>query len=266
MNTSILLIIGTAAILFLACFVIFFVLLHQKRMFESRSLIKEKENLHQKKLIDASIEVAELEREKIAKDIHDDVSSVLNVVNLHLSRISRNEEDKVLTKELIKESKELLESTIENIRNISRDLMPPILIRLGFENGIAELCRQIRNSDAVEINFIPSQQALEVSKRIELQLYRIVQEVINNIIKHAKATEITITLIHSSSAFTIQIHHNGNGISSDMINRLTEGRGGIGLRSIQSRAQMINAAVQYITKGESDSVITIEIPFNEITN
>lgn len=266
MSTTILLIIGTCAILFLVFFVIFFVLIHQKRMFENKALVINKENIHQKKLIDASIEIAELEREKIAKDIHDDVGSVLNVINLHLNRISRSVDDKVLMKELINESKDLLESSIETIRGISRDLMPPILIRLGYEKGIAELCRQIKFSNAIETTFITSAQELTISKRVELQLYRIVQEVVNNIIKHAKASEIKITLQCGPSVFTTEIFHDGEGISSEMINQLSEGKGGVGLRSIQSRAQMISATVQYITVSKKKSLIIIEVPTYEITN
>lgn len=266
MNTTLLLLIGTIAILFLVFFIIFFVLIHQKRMFENRALIIKKENVHQKKLIEASIEVAELEREKIAKDIHDDVGIVLNVVNQHLERMSKNVDDKVLTKELIKESKILIDSTIETIRGITRNLMPPILIRLGYEKGLIELCRQIKFSNAIETSFITSEKEFILSKRVEIQLYRIVQEVVNNIIKHAKASEIKITLNARPLVFSTEISHNGKGISSGMINQLSEEKGGVGLRSIQSRAQMINAAVQYITVNDKKSLITIEVPANEISN
>ncbi len=265
-TTTALLIIGTCVMLFFAFFVVFFVLLHQRRMFENRSIIKEKENIHQKKLMDASIEVAELEREKIAKDIHDDVGSALNVLNLHLNRISRNLDNKTVVAEIVKESKGLLESSIENIRGIARDLMPPILIRLGYENGLLELCRQIKNTNAIEITFNPPDEDFNLSKRVELQLYRIVQEVINNIIKHAQASEITITLQSKTLFQSTEISHNGIGISSDMINQLSEGKGGFGLRSIQSRAQMINATVQYITVCATKSLITIDVPANESNN
>lgn len=265
MSTSILLVIGTIAILILVFFVIFFVLLHQKRMFENKAFIKEKESLHQKKLTDASIEVAELEREKIAKDIHDDVGSVLNVINLYLSRIERNTENVELTKQLVGESKGLLESSIENIRSIARDLMPPILIRLGYENGLTELCRQITNSKLIDIELISHATGIKLSKRVELQLYRIVQESVNNIIKHAKASKISITLKCNSLVYSTEIEHNGIGISSEVVNQLSEGVGGIGLRSIQSRAQMINASVQYISISNKESKITIDVPIEDAT-
>jgi signal transduction histidine kinase len=266
MSTSFFVIIGSAVFLFLAISVIIVILVHQKSRMATKVIIKEKENLHQKKLVEASIEVAEIEREKIAKDIHDDVGSVLNVIIANIKRIEKNEDDKILNRELITESKTLIESTIESIRSISRDLMPPVLIRLGYEKGLTEFCRQVKISGILDITFIPYSEELVLSKRIELQLYRIVQEVMNNIIKHANASEVKITLTRGALFYTTEITYNGKGITSEMINKLSESKGGVGLRSIQSRAQMINATVQYIILGDIESKITIEIPINETAN
>ena len=89
------------------------------------------------------------------------------------------------------------------------------------------------------------------------------QESLNNIIKHAQASEISITLRCNAQVYTTEIAHNGIGISTEKVNQLSEGVGGIGLRSIQSRAQMINATVQYITLSKNESKVTIEIPLND---
>ena len=264
MSTIILFIVGTCTLLFLAFFVVFFVLLHQKRMFENRATLIQKENAHQKKLMDASLEVAELEREKIAKDVHDDVASVLNVIYKHLNNASLNVEDKTAVKESLSESTALLERAMESIRGIARDLMPPVLIRLGYVNGLEELCSHIKKSNKITIVFVAPDQKIVVCKRVELQLYRMVQEAINNILKHAKPTEIKISLKYDQTGFSTEIFHNGKGINSEMIDRLSKEKGGIGLRSIQSRAQMINATVQYITITEQESLITIEVPIDEI--
>ena len=165
-----LIIIGTLTILMLVFFVIFFILIHQRRMFENQALIKEKENAHQKRLVNATIEVAELERQKIAANMHDDVGVSLSVINLHLSRMARHTDNSVLISELIVESKELLNSSIETIRGIAKDLMPPVLIRLGYENGISELCRQLNECKVCSVTFSPSKVQLNLSKNTELQL------------------------------------------------------------------------------------------------
>lgn len=250
----------------LVFFVIFFILIHQKRMFENKALIKEKENAHQKRLVNATIEVAELERKKIAANMHDDVGTTLNVINLHLNRMARHANEPELVKQLLNESKELLNTSIETIRGIAKDLMPPVLIRLGYENGISELCRQLNESKVYDVSFSPSKAHLNLSKNAELQLYRIVQEIINNLIKHAKPTQINIDVKLTNESYITKITHNGIGISSSMINNLSIEKKGVGLRSIESRAQMINATVQYIVKTETESIINIDVPKDEITN
>ena len=266
MNPLSLIIIGTLTILMLVFFVIFFILIHQRRMFENQALIKEKENAHQKRLVNATIEVAELERQKIAANMHDDVGVSLSVINLHLSRMARHTDNSVLISELIVESKELLNSSIETIRGIAKDLMPPVLIRLGYENGISELCRQLNECKVCSVTFSPSKVQLNLSKNTELQLYRILQEVINNLIKHAKPSQISIDVKLTNESYITKITHNGLGISSYMINDIALKKKGIGLRSIESRAQMINATVQYILKTKSESIINIDVPKDEITN
>ena len=98
--------------------------------------LKENETKYQKKLLEASMEVAELERKKIAGNIHDDVGIILNVIKLNLSKIKRNKGDEALTDELLQTNSSMLEDAIVTLRSISHDLMPQALIRLGFIKGI----------------------------------------------------------------------------------------------------------------------------------
>lgn len=266
MTTSSLIIIGTTAILCLVFFVILFILQHQKRMFQHKAVIIEKEINHQKKLVEANIEVAEFEREKIAKNIHDDIGTTLNVISLHLNRIKRNASNEILVKELTDESRNLLDNSIDAIRTIAKDLMPPSLIKLGFEKGLTELCRQIENVSTLKINLNKLNSTFDLPKKNEIQLYRIVQETLNNIVKHANASVININLQNNLKSIIITINHNGKGISTEMVNELTKTNSGIGLRSVQSRAQIINATLQYITVSEKESIINIEVPKYETKN
>lgn len=266
MTASSVIIIGTSVILFLVFFVILFVLLHQKRMLQHKTLITQKEINHQKKLVEANIEVAEFEREKIAKNIHDDIGTTLNVISLHLNRIKRNANNETLVKELTDESRDLLDNSIETIRNIAKDLMPPSLIKLGFVKGLNELCRQIESASSLKIKLNQLNSAFDLPKKTEIQLYRIVQETLNNIVKHANANTININLQNNLKSIIITINHNGKGISNEMVNELTKTNSGIGLRSVQSRAQIINATLQYITVSNNESIINIEVPKYETTN
>lgn len=259
-DVFLLVVIGTMGILILVSFIVLFVLQYQKKMLANKALIKENENTHQRKLLDASIEVAEEERKKIAANIHDDLGMMLNVLKLNLTKIQRNRNDEKLTETLLTNSNLLIGDAIATIRIISNDLMPPTLVKLGFIKGITELCRQIRSSGVIDINLTLNVNNIELEKKNEIQLYRLIKEVITNIIKHATASTIEITLNATAERMTITISHNGKGITTEMVQQLAESTEGIGLKSVLSRAQLTNSVIQYINKGNEGSKIIIETP------
>lgn len=222
--------------------------------------IQAAENRHQKELLNASMEIAEQEREKIAKNIHDDVGTSLNVIRLQLTKLSRNAADQAKTEDLVKESIGIVDESIQTVRGIAHDLMPPTLVKLGFDKGIAELCRQINASGQVKVVSIVETSEKRLPPRLELQLYRAVREVINNILKHSKASELDVTVRTTDASLAVRIHHNGIGISNEAATQLAQSEKGVGLRSIQSRVQLVNGTIQYLNKGQTDSEVIIEVP------
>ncbi|MBC7865707.1 MAG: hypothetical protein IAF38_22220 [Bacteroidia bacterium] len=254
---------GSLGMIILALSIIVFVFLYQKKVLAQQNLAREAENKHQRELLEATIQVEEKERERIAKNIHDDVGTMLNVIKLNLTKISRNSNDGQLVNELMKDNLKLLEESIQGIRGIARDLAPPTLRKLGYAKGINELCRHINNSGKIAVEFVNEGEGLKLPTATELQLYRITQEVITNIVKHTRASKIKLHLAGNQKNVSLLIAHDGEGITSEKIYRLTEEHRGIGLKSIQSRAQMIKASIQYFTVGQSEARITIEIPLHE---
>ncbi len=252
--------IGTMGILILVSFIVLFVLLYQKRMLANKALIREKDTIHQRKLLDASIEVAELERKRIAANIHDDIGMMLSVLKLNLTKIKRNHSDEKLTETLLNDSNLLLEDTIASIRTISNDLMPPTLIKFGFIKGVTELCKQVKSSAVIDIDLKLNVDSIQLEKKNELQLYRMLKEVITNIIKHAKASTTELTINANTELMTITISHNGKGITTEKMLKLAESSEGLGLKSILSRAQLTNSVIQYIADANEDSKIIIETP------
>lgn len=257
-----LVLLGCLGMIILAVSIVLFVVVYQKKVLAQQNQIQATENKHQIELLNASIQVAELEREKIAKNIHDDVGTSLNVIKLQLTKISRNLDDKAAAGSLLKESMQMLSDSIENIRSIAKDLMPPTLIKLGLEKGIAELFRQINASGQMQIETAFSFSENRMPAKTELHVYRIIQEVISNIIKHSNAKHMQVSGKSDTMGMTISISHDGAGLTSETVSELTEKQQGIGLKSIQSRAQLIGASIQYLILGDGNAKILIEIPLH----
>lgn len=220
------------------------------------------ENKHQKKLLDVSLEIAEQERNKVAANIHDDVGMMMNVLKLNLKRAQRNLNDLNLVNEILNTSYGIIDNSIETIRTISNDLMPPTLIKLGFFKGIKELCRQINLSDIVQIDFQSTIEDFTFDKKIEFQLYRLIKEILNNTIKHTKASLIHLEISKNEKYLNVIISHNGEGITTGAIKHLAKTSTGLGLKSIFSRAQLLDAKINYwdTNKENQKAKVTIEIP------
>lgn len=240
-------VLGSLGMLTLVSFIILFVVFYQKRMLQHINQLSENETKYQKKLLEASMEVAEQERKKIAGNIHDDVGIILNVIKLNLSKIKRNKSDESLIDELLQTNSSMLEDAIVTLRSISHDLMPQALIRLGFIKGINELCNQISSAGALKITLIKEIEEINaLNKKTEIQLYRLVKEVLNNIIKHSAASEIEINISLSNSILHTIISHTGKGITDTEVTDLINSGKGIGLQSIYSRAQLTNSKINYL--------------------
>lgn len=247
-------------ILILVFFVILFVLLYQKKIFQHKALLKENETNYQRRLLTTSSEVAEQERKRIASNIHDDVGMLLNVLKLNLSKIDRNLTNEELVKETLRDSKAIIQDSITGIRSISYDLMPPTLVKLGFIKGIEDMCLQINNIQLIQISLRIDLKELSIGKNNELQLYRLVKEILNNIIKHADASLIDLFLAENKNNLITVISHNGKGITTKEAYELSVSSSGIGLKSIFNRVHLTNSTIEY-TVGENSQIV-IQTPLS----
>jgi len=260
LNITTLIVLGSFGMLTLVSFIIVFVVLYQKKMLSHKSLLQQNETEYQKQLLDASIEVAEEERQKIATNIHDDVGLILNVLKLNFSKIKRNLDDRDLVLELIDNNVKIVEETSSTLRSISHELMPPSLSILGLQKGLKELCKQITSSGKINIDLNSTDLHFTLDKKKELQLYRLIKELINNIIKHANASQIYMTNTLQDTILITLIEHDGIGINNEEVAKLINSQKGIGLKSIQSRVQLTNSQLNYDYVPNKKAQITIKTP------
>lgn len=235
-------------------------LFYQKKMMEKDQVLNEKEIKLQKELLNASLELAEQERRRIAANIHDDIGMALHVMKVNLSRARRNTNDPQLLDEVLLDTENLVTNTITITRILSYDLMPPTLVSFGLIEGIEYLVKYIAETKIIEIELKSERAHVPMDERTKLHLYRLIREVFNNILKHARASRATINISFTRDVMHIVIEHNGKGISNDLIKRLAESGRGIGLRNIIGRSQLINATVQYAVVDKNVSKIIIEMP------
>lgn len=251
---------GTLGMLVLTIGLILFIIFHQRKVIRYQMRLQHMEQEQQKILLKASIHLQEEERQRIAADLHDDAGPLLATARLYLNENLVNQ-DKSTQLQSIFQARQILDDTIQLIRNISHSLMPPTLKNFGLESAINDMAQKISGSGTINASsrFHDYKERLKQEK--ELIVYRIVQELINNILKHSNSSFIHITQNSQGDNFVLRIHHDGRGIVQADFEKLNKSNIGLGLKNISSRLKVAHGSILF-EKDTSQTYykVTIEIP------
>jgi len=169
--------------------------------------------------------------------------------------------DKASQLQSILTAKEIIDEAIQLVRNISHSLMPPTLKDFGLESAVNDFFQKINGAGAINVNcnFHNYQTRLKPEK--ELIIFRVIQELINNIFKHSNANFIDLTQDNSQEFVLFTLNHDGKGMTQEDFINLSRSSAGLGLKNIQSRLKVIQGEINFaLDISESFYKITIEIP------
>jgi len=254
-SKEILVLISIITVIFLTIplFLIAYIRLYNER---KNKHAEEKRNLKsafENELLKSQIEVQEQTLKTIAYDLHDNIGQILGLTVITLSSIDLENREKAAEK--ISTAEELTKRSIKAIRSISRLLHGEELLSRGLTGAIAFELEWLEKSDLFTITYLNNAKDLKAQPEKETIIFRLFQEILNNILKHAQATQIAISLELSNNVLTLSLEDNGIGFE---VNQQYEG---MGLQNIQKRAAMINGNALFSSKPGSGTKIVITIPY-----
>lgn len=233
MNTNLNdLMIGMIGMFFLTLVIVLFVVVYQRKLLKQKKERESVEAEYQKALLEATVKSQENERERIAKDLHDGVGVMLSTAQLYMDQLV--EDTPGLAEKEKTKVYELLEDSIQTVRQISGNLRPVILRNLGLAEAVNTLCQTVGNAGGLAIELKDDYEEKLDSQR-ELVIYRILQELLANTIRHAEASTVRVMLIGKSQHFCLVYEDDGKGFSSPYKNA----SGGLGIKNIESRVQIL---------------------------
>lgn len=212
---------------------------------------------NQQKILQTSIAIQEAERTRIAQDLHDAISSKLNIVSLSTNVLL---EDKTITekhRDSLNKILEITSTTLESSRKIAHDLLPPILDEFGLKIALEELFDDFSANTRLEIEH-NIENIFKLSRTNQLHVFRIIQELINNSTRHGKATELAIYMEQNTTGFKIRYQDNGVGFKVSEIDK----KAGIGLQNITSRVKILNGTLKMESTKNNGSLFIIQCKYH----
>jgi two-component system NarL family sensor kinase len=233
---------GTATLLILSALIFGLYYYHNQK-----KLIDQKEQI---RLTNAVLQGQEIERNRVARDLHDGLGNMLAVVKFNLWQFAKEKPAAELD-EIIHH----LDHSVNELRRIAHDMMPEMLLNIGLEAALKDLCESL-SSDELEVDCQLINIKNTISQPIQIAIYRIVQELLTNVVKHAEARNVFLQCTQNKQFFFITLEDDGKGFDANLQNEKT----GIGLSNIKSRVAYLNGKMEIISKpNQPGTSINIEL-------
>ena len=258
MNEAQIIILGTSAMLLPVTAIIIFVIFYNRRQRLQREKLERIEENHRQKMLEASVASQENVRRQIGGDLHDEIGTLLSATRMSLSQVTKHEDNPAKREILLNQTQELLNDTLNNVRRLSKELMPSTLDEFGLIVALKDFTEKMTEYTGVMVCFSHGELSEVFDKKVELALYRTAQELVNNALKHAKASVINIQLQVRGNDLVLQVSDNGIGFDLAEVNKPNRG---IGIKNIESRISVIKGKIKFdVEKGRGSSFeITIAL-------
>jgi signal transduction histidine kinase len=250
---------GIAGMLLLAVGFLLLMMVNQRKKWLLQKEMSGLKEHQQNQLIEAAVRSEEGERHRIAEMLHDEVGALLSSSRIFLvemntknfSETDRQDHGKV---------KEMIDESIKQVRSISHNLHSTILKEFGLNEAIRHFMKKIAGGTSVNSTVDLTEEYQLSNAETDLAVYRIIQELVNNMIKHAHSRLINIRSTLSENTLQFQIRHNGNGLTQEQFEELRYKPEGLGLKNIQNRIILLKGNILFTKADAENYTIELSIP------
>jgi two-component system, NarL family, sensor kinase len=253
-NLTTIILLGTIVLIAFVCFVILLAYLFttkKNKLLQEKQLMKTQ---FEQELLQTQLEIQSQTLQTISQEIHDNVGQVLSLAKLNLGTFEDTES--VFNQPKINDTKQLVSKAINDLRDLSRSLYGNKIAELGLAEAINNELKILQNSGQFKTTFKIVGEPFKLEPQKEMVVYRMLQESLNNAIKHSKAQNIHVVLKYDAGLFCLTITDDGIGFDTG---DLPSSNMGMGLKSMQNRAALIGGLFSVISNNKKGTKITIEI-------
>jgi signal transduction histidine kinase len=216
--------------------------------------INELETEKQLTATEAVLKGEEQERTRLAKDLHDGLGGLLSGVKFSLSNIKDN---LIITPDnmaVFERSLDMIDASIRELRRVAHNMMPEMLTKFGLDEALKEYCNILNGTRLLKVNYQSLGMEARLDKSLEIIVYRIIQELLNNILKHASASEAFVQLVRETNRLNVVVEDNGKGFDTAIL----EKNKGAGWMNIRSRVDYLKGQRDIHSEAGKGTLVNIE--------
>ena len=254
-------VIGVILALLLTGFIITMLVLYQRRQHRQEKELAQMKDQYQSELLQSQLEIKEATFKTIAQELHDNIGQMLSVVKFSLATLSIKQDHPDY--ESVHESKQILNKAIFDLSDLTKSMHTDRIAQIGFVEAIKYELEMFRKLKLFETSLTSTDDSLHFEEQKEIFLFRMFQEIMNNIIKHAKASHVNVTIENAGDErFRFIVTDDGVGFNLEEKKLTTSSKAGVGLKSIINRAKLIGATVNIQSAVGKGTSISVELPLH----
>jgi len=231
-----------------------------QKIFKYMKRVEDSRRLTEKMFLNTIIQTEEKERKRFAKDLHDGLGPLLSTVKMSVSSLAQMKHDDV-SREIVENTELVINEAIKSLKEISDNLSPHILNNFGLLRALNNFCNKINVARTIKINLVSNLKDERFDGNVEVVLYRVICELINNTIKHAKAKKIDLSLIKEGEFLIIVYSDDGKGFDVKKVMEQPSGSG-MGFSNIYSRINSLKGEMTIESENKKGTFVTIKVLMN----
>jgi signal transduction histidine kinase len=251
--------IASALALLLVGFIVTMLFLYQRRQHRQEQQLARVKDEYQQELLRSQLEIQETTFKTIAQELHDNIGQVLSVVKLSLSILPLEKDHAAY--ESVQTSRTMLNKVIYDMGNLTKSLHTDRITQIGLVEAMTFDLDSMQRTGLLQVDLSVEGDEYRLEDQRSIFLYRMFQEMMNNILKHSKATHVNIAVNYSiDNKFVLQVEDNGVGFDTDKKRTQASSSSGIGLKSMTNRASLIGAQLTIQSQPGKGTTIKVELP------
>jgi len=247
--------------LILVGFIVTIIFLYQRRRqqhAEAMELLKDK---YEKESLRSELEIQENTLKNLSQELHDNIGQMLSVVKISLATVPIPADHSAYMP--IKTSREMLNKAILDLSNVTKSLHTDRIVEIGLPAAILFELETVKKAGLLVFQFSVSGEEASFDKQTTIFIFRIFQEILNNVLKHAKANTVIVTVQYENDQFLLRIADDGVGFDVAGTLSSDDAQRGVGLRSLYNRAELINASLNLNSSPNEGSTFSIQLPLQK---